>query len=81
LPFDETYLNIGRLFSDEFYVTVHQDNPLAKLDAIPIDALDGSPFILTEDIHCLARQIEQYCFKEHFMPKVLFQASQLATLK
>ncbi|MGI9294721.1 MAG: LysR family transcriptional regulator [Pseudomonadales bacterium] len=81
LPFDETHLNVERLFSDEFYVAVHRDSPLAKLSVVPIDALEGEPFILLEDIHCLARQIEQYCFKERFMPKVLFQASQLATVK
>lgn len=80
LPFDETYLEIEPLFSDEFYVAVHEDNPLAKLDEIPIDTLDGMPFILLEDIHCLARQIEQYCFNERFIPKVMFQASQLATV-
>ena len=80
LPFDETYLNIEPLFSDEFYVAVHRDSPLARMDVIPIDALDGMPFILLEDIHCLARQIEQYCFNERFIPKVLFQASQLATV-
>lgn len=81
LPFDESNLNVEPLFSDEFRVAVHQDNPLAKLDMLPIDALDGMSFILLEDIHCLARQIQQYCVKEHFMPKVLFQASQLATVK
>jgi LysR family hydrogen peroxide-inducible transcriptional activator len=81
MPFDETYLNVEPLFSDEFYVAVHQDNPLAELSMLPIDALDGMPFILLEDIHCLARQIEQYCFSKSMMPKVLFQASQLATVK
>ena len=39
------------------------------------------PFILLEDIHCLARQIEQYCFNKRFIPKVLFKTSQLATIK
>jgi len=81
LPFDETHLNVELLFSDEFYVAVHQDNPLAKLKKIPIESLDDIPFILLEDIHCLARQIEQYCFNKHFMPKVLFKTSQLATVK
>ncbi|MGI9286256.1 MAG: LysR family transcriptional regulator [Pseudomonadales bacterium] len=81
LPFDETHLSIERLFSDEFYVAVHQDSPLATLSEVAIDALDGEPFILLQDIHCLARQIEQYCFRERFVPKVLFQASQLATVK
>ena len=81
LPFDETHLNVEPLFSDEFYVAVHQDNPLAKLDAISIDALNDMPFILLEDIHCLARQVEQYCFDQHFIPKVMFQASQIATIK
>lgn len=81
LPLDDTNLEVERLFSDEFHVAVHQDSPLAELDLIPIDALDDMPFILLEDIHCLARQVEQYCFKEQFVPKVLFQASQLATVK
>lgn len=81
LPFDDTHLSIEPLFSDEFYVAVHEDNALAKLDEIPIDALDGMPFILLEDIHCLARQVENYCFNKRFVPKVLFQASQLATVK
>ncbi len=81
LPFDETHLNVESLFSDKFFVAVHQDSPLAKLEEIPIEALEGIPFILLEDIHCLARQIEQYCFKEQFMPKVLFKTSQLATVK
>jgi LysR family hydrogen peroxide-inducible transcriptional activator len=81
LPFDETYLNIEPLFSDEFYVAVHRESPLAKLDVIPIMELDEVPFILLEDIHCLARQVKQYCFNKNFMPKVLFQASQLSTVK
>ena len=81
MPLHESYLNVERLFSDEFFVAVHRDSPLAKLDVIPIDALDDMPFILLEDIHCMARQIEQYCFDKHFMPKVLFQASQMATVK
>ena len=81
LPFDQTHLNVESLFLDEFYIAVHQDNPLSRLEEIPINALDTIPFILLEDIHCLARQIEQYCFDENFMPKVLFKTSQLATVK
>ena len=81
LPFDQTHLNVESLFLDEFYIAVHQYNPLSRLEEIPINALDNIPFILLEDIHCLARQIEQYCFDENFMPKVLFKTSQLATVK
>lgn len=81
LPLDDTRLRVEPLFQDEFRVAVHCDNPLARLDEVPIDALDDLPFILLEDIHCLTRQVEQYCFNERFVPKVLFQASQLATVK
>jgi len=81
LPFDESYLNVELLFSDEFFLAVHEDSPLAKLSTVPIDTLDDMPFILLEDIHCLARQVNQYCFNKNFLPKVLFQASQLATVK
>ena len=81
LPFNDQYLNVEALFTDEFYVAVHRDNPLADRSVIPIQALDGMPFILLEDIHCMAGQIKQYCFNKHFVPKVLFQASQLATVK
>ena len=51
------------------------------MEETPIEALDDMPFILLEDIHCLSRQIKQYCFNRQFMPKVLFQASQIATIK
>ncbi len=81
LPFNDTYLNVESLCSDEFFVAVHENNPLAELEAISIDALDDMSFILLEDIHCLSRQIEEYCFNKKFMPKVLFQASQIATVK
>lgn len=81
LTFDETHLTYEPLFSDEFFVVVHRDHPFAELDKVPVEALDGTTFILLEDVHCLARQIEQYCFSKRFMPKVMFQASQLATVK
>ncbi len=81
MPFDEAALTVERLFLDDFYVAVHKDHKLAEFDEISIDTLDGMPFILLQDIHCLARQIEQYCFNERFMPKVLFQASQISTVK
>ena len=81
LPFDESHLKVDPLFSDEFYVAVNKNSPLAELDSVPVHSLDDIPFILLEDIHCLTRQIGHYCFNEHFMPKVLFQASQLATVK
>lgn len=81
LPVEEACLNIEPLFADEFYVAVHQDSPFAERNVIPIEELDGVPFILLEDIHCLARQIEKYCFDKRFMPKALFQASQIATVK
>jgi LysR family hydrogen peroxide-inducible transcriptional activator len=80
LPFDDSQLNIKPLFVDEFYLAVHKDNPLNTQDNITLKDLKDVPFILLEDIHCLAQQIEHYCFKERFTPKVLFQASQLATV-
>ena len=36
LPFDQTHLHVEPLFIDEFYVAVHQDNPLSRLEEIPI---------------------------------------------
>jgi len=81
LPFDDTTFEVSPLFIDEFYVAVHQNHPLAKQHTIAPAALADIPFILLDDIHCLAQQIEHYCFKERFTPKVQFQASQLATVK
>jgi LysR family hydrogen peroxide-inducible transcriptional activator len=81
LPIDETGLKIEPLFSDDFYVAVHQDSPFAEREVISIDELDGASFVLLQDVHCLARQIEQYCFNKQFMPKAMFQASQIATVK
>lgn len=80
-PFDDTHLNVVPLFSDDFFVAVNEQSPLADLDAVTVEALDGLPFIMLEDVHCLAKQIEHYCFNKQFVPKILFQASQLATVR
>lgn len=81
LPFDETCLNVEPLFSDTFYLAVNRNSPLAGMELVSLDTLGDMPFILLENIHCLTRQIEQYCFNERFMPKVVFQVSQLSTIK
>lgn len=81
LPFDKNNLNVEPLFLDPFYLAVHRDSHLAEMDEIHIGALNGMSFILLEDIHCLTRQIEQFCFRARFLPKIAFQASQLSTIK
>jgi LysR family hydrogen peroxide-inducible transcriptional activator len=81
LPFDQSNLKVVPLFFDTFYLAVHRDNPLADLKEVHVSQLDDMPFILLEDIHCLTRQIEHYCFTEHFIPKAVFQASQIGTIK
>lgn len=81
LPFADNNLKVEPLFVDEFYLAVHRDHDLAKQSTISIDALEDMPFILLEDIHCMSQQISQYCMKNHVTPKVMFQASQLATVK
>jgi LysR family hydrogen peroxide-inducible transcriptional activator len=81
LPFDDSHLDVAPLFRDEFYAAVHKGSELAGNEEIALSELDGMPFILLEDIHCMARQVEQYCFSERFMPKAMFQASQLTTVK
>ena len=81
LPFDERNVHVEPLFRDEFFVAVHRDDALSRLDTISVDALQDTPFILLDDIHCLTRQIQQYCLRERFTPKVMFQASQLQTVK
>ena len=81
LPISDDRLSIEPLFSEDFYVAVHRDNPLAKLKEISVNDLNDLPFILLEDIHCMTKQVEEYCFNRDFVPKVLFQASQIATIK
>ena len=82
LPFDEKNLDVEPLFSDPFYLAVHRDNLLAIKKEISVSSLDNSlSFILLEDMHCLTRHVEQYCFSENFVPKVSFQTSQINTIK
>lgn len=81
LPFNKKNLDIEPLFSDPFYLAVHKSHPLASSKEIHLNSLEGMPFILLEDIHCMTRQIEQFCFSEQFVPKVVFQASQISTIE
>jgi len=69
------------LMKDPFYIAMNVNNPLAKRNHVNLEDIESEPFILLDDIHCLARQIESFCFDQRFVPKVLFQASQFATVK
>ncbi|OMH36162.1 LysR family transcriptional regulator [Motiliproteus sp. MSK22-1] len=80
-PKIEASLESEVLMEDRFYIAINSDHPLASKDTVVLADLATEPFILLDDIHCLARQIEHFCFDQEFIPKILFQASHVITVK
>jgi len=81
LPFSVEHLDVELLFQDEFYLAVHCENPIAKLESIALNSIEDESFILMGNVHCLTQQIEHYCFSKYFTPKVLFHAAQISSVK
>lgn len=79
-PLESAGFDIELTMTDQYYLAVNADDPLAKKKTVTIDEIQMESFILLEDIHCLSKQIQHFCFNHNFVPKVMFQATQIDTI-
>lgn len=80
--FDSIYL-----FSEQLYLAVHVDSPLAKLDVVPIKQLRHCDFVISDPNFSfeLNRIIREYLFKQkveiknfHYSKNILFNINSIA---
>ncbi|WP_152052535.1 LysR family transcriptional regulator [Tautonia marina] len=74
-------LEVEPLFEEELVLALPADHPLARLDAVPLDAVRGEPFVLLGEGHCLSDHIRSFCQQRAVQPISTGKTGQLATVQ
>ncbi len=81
LPIDMKYLEIEELFHEELLVVMAKDHPLTEKSSIQIRDLEGLPFILLGETHCLTTNVVSFCQQKTFSPVSVERTSQIAMIQ
>jgi LysR family hydrogen peroxide-inducible transcriptional activator len=80
-PIDRQYLEVEPLFEEELLLVMSADNQLARKKQIAVADIQGHPFVLLDETHCLSETIISYCRQRSFQPVTVEHTSQLATVE
>jgi len=81
LPIIAKQLEIEPLFSEELLLVLPTGHPLAKEETIMVKAVDGYPFVMLNEAHCLAENIASFCRQQSVQPVTIERTSQLTTVQ
>lgn len=81
LPIVAKYLEVEALFSEELLLVVPVGHPLEKANPITAQVVDGYPFVMLNEAHCLSENIASFCRKQAIQPVTVERTSQLATVQ
>lgn len=81
LPIIAKYLEVEPLFDEELLLVVPVGHPLAASKSVAIDALDGYPFVMLSEAHCLSENIATFCRRKSVQPVTVERTSQLTTVQ
>lgn len=81
LPVTAKDLEVEPLFDEELLLVVPAGHPLAKAKNVVIGAVEGYPFIMLNEAHCLADNIASFCRRQSVQPVTVEHTSQLATVQ
>jgi LysR family hydrogen peroxide-inducible transcriptional activator len=81
LPISDPRLHAEPLFEEELLLALPAGHPLAKKRRVTTDDLDGQPFILLSEMHCLGQQIVAFCNQESCSPFMVCRSAQLLTVQ
>lgn len=81
LPILAKNLELEPLFDEELLLVVPIGHPLAMLKSVGIQAVDGYPFVMLNEAHCLSDNIASFCRRKSVQPVTVERTSQLATVQ
>lgn len=81
LPISTPHLQVERLFDEELLLVMPPGHPLAEKKRIAIEDLQGYPFVLLDEAHCLTDSVVSFCRRKSFQPLAVERTSQLATVQ
>ncbi|TWT55291.1 Hydrogen peroxide-inducible genes activator [Thalassoglobus neptunius] len=80
-PIDSRHLEIESLFEEELDLVMAADHPLQKKKNITISDLEGIPFVLLSEAHCLTGNVRSFCEQRAVCPLTIEKTSQLASVQ
>ena len=81
LPTDHHVFESGFLFSEDFYLAVSKNHPLARKKAIEDKDLESQELILLEEGHCFRAQALEVCSSTWAKENQVFTATSLETIR
>jgi LysR family hydrogen peroxide-inducible transcriptional activator len=81
LPLLAKNLEVEALFDEELLLVVPVGHPLSASKTLPIDAVEGFPFVMLNEAHCLTDNIATFCRRKAVQPITVERTSQLATVQ
>jgi LysR family hydrogen peroxide-inducible transcriptional activator len=74
-------LDFEPLFTEELLLAAPPKHRLMKRKTISVADLAGEPFIVLNEVHCLAEQVVGFCRQQGCVPSIRCQSSQLLTVQ
>ena len=81
LPIEGGDFEVEPLFEEELFLLLPIGHRLAGRSRITIDQIQGEPFILLNDAHCLTGNALGFCRQKRFQPIITSRVNQLATIQ
>ena len=81
LPIIAKYLEVEPLFDEELLLVLPVGHPLAASKSVAIDAVEGYPFVMLSEAHCLSDNIATFCRRKSLQPVTVERTSQLTTVQ
>jgi LysR family hydrogen peroxide-inducible transcriptional activator len=81
LPVPDPRLHAEPLFEEELLLAMPAGHALARKRRVTMDDLNGQPFILLSEMHCLGQQIVAFCNQESCSPFMVCRSAQLLTVQ
>jgi len=81
LPIITRQLDIEPLFDEELLLLLPLGHPLEAKKKITAESVNGYPFVMLNEAHCLSENIASFCRKQSVQPVTIERTSQLATVQ
>ena len=81
LPISDMRLHVKPLFDEELLLALPAGHALARKRRVTTNDLNGQPFILLSEMHCLGQQIVAFCNQESCSPFMVCRSAQLLTVQ
>ncbi|QDU36836.1 Hydrogen peroxide-inducible genes activator [Maioricimonas rarisocia] len=81
LPIPARYLEVEPLFEEELLLVLPPEHPLADRPRIRLQDVEGLPFVMLDEAHCLSDNIVSFCRQRSVQPVAVERTSQLAMVQ